>query len=158
MSPHEIMTNKNNNRGAIKKTWAETKSEKQWKKTKRKQIHLTDRGRRTEPWRSPRQVYNLLEADTIGPSLEKLLTVWITTPAIGKREREKGKWVSRGTRTKELAKFAGNIKYLTQNICFVLIFIIIINRHMLDYIENQLKAKREVKSAEKQWATCFAKP
>lgn len=73
-------------RGAIKKTWAETKSEKQWKKTKRKQIHLTDRDRRTEPWRSPRQVYNLLEADTIGPSLEKLLTVWITTPAVGKRE------------------------------------------------------------------------
>lgn len=29
---------------------------------------------------------------------------------------------------------------------------------MLDYIENQLKATREVKSAEKQWAMCFAKP
>lgn len=68
----------------------------------------------------------------------------------GSRKAGKGNELHVEREQKKLAKFAGNIKYSTQNICFVLIFSIIINRHMLYYIENQLKATREVKSAEKQ--------
>lgn len=75
----------------------------------------------------------------------------VNNDAGNRKERErKGNEFHVEREQKKLAKFAGNIKYSTQNICFVLIFIIIINRHMLYYIENQLKATREVKSAEKQ--------
>lgn len=68
----------------------------------------------------------------------------------GSRKERKGNEFHVEREQKKLAKFACNIKYSTQNICFVYIFIININRHMLYYIENQLKVKGEVKSAGKQ--------